>query len=442
MPPALLPYQQEGCQFLQDNRHAYLADEPGLGKTAQAITAADCLGLRKILVLCPSSLKSNWRREFLKFGTQPHMFRTPKASTRLLDPGPGVTLVNWDLLSKPALVRQLQRPLWDAIIGDEAHTLKNEEAQRTQAVLAPSSGLYMRAQRVWLLSGTPTPNHLGELYAVLRVLHPSAVGDLRYSAWVKKYCHVKDTIYGLRVMGYKPSFEAELKPLLQRFILRRRVADVLPDLPDLRTAPWYLDGAAAKAQVEHMHADHAELDLLMALADQDHLDEDALEELDASDLSTLRRLCGEAKAPLVAEQVASELDQGRECIVLMCWHHSTMDLLQEKLAKYGVARVDGSTKDPDAEVQKFQLPSSSTSCRVFIGQIISAGTGHTLTRARDMVMVEPSWVPGDNEQAMRRIRRIGQQHPCNVRFAALAGTLDEGLMSSAERKARLIAQTY
>lgn len=441
MRPDLFPYQQEGARFLADRTRAYLADEPGLGKSAQAIRACDMVEAQHILVGCPASLKSNWAREFHKFGLTVRDLRTPRTRTPLC-PLPGVTIVNWDIIGYPDVHRRLMSRKWDVLIGDEAHALKTAGTLRTKAVLSTEeASLHQQARRVWLMSGTPAPNHPGELYPILSALLPEQVAGRRYRRWLNDYCYTQDTVYGLRVLGNKPGIR-DLKGALADFLLRRKVDQVLPDLPSILSDVWLLDGDTARRQVERVHADHEHLDSLLALADSDYLDEDALDRLEDSELSSLRRLCGEAKAPIVAKRIADELDHGLDCVVLMCWHHSTMDILQEQLKGYGVARVDGKTRDADAEVQRFQLPSSPTDCRVFIGQVLSAGTGHTLTRAHQMVMVEPSWVPGDNEQAMRRIRRIGQNRGCFVRYAALAGTLDEAIMGSAERKARILAQIY
>lgn len=436
----LFPFQEEGAAFLETHPRAYLADEPGLGKSAQAITAAGRVDAQRILVFCPASLKTNWVREFQKFGLQDYAFRRPLTRT-IISPDPGVTVVNWDIVAHPRIHQQLRNIRWDLMIGDEGQSLKERTSQRTKAVLDLEAGIYRNARRVWLLSGTPAPNHPGELYAPCRSLFPSLTGDLTYHQWLRKYCHYVDTVYGERVTGVKPAI-AQLRRDLRQYLLRRKADAVLPDLPTLRSSLLYLDGPAARRAVEQQQALHEELPLLLSLADQDYLDAAALEYLDSSELATVRRLAGAAKAPLLGDLVAAELDEGLECIVLMCWHHETMDILQRRLAKYGVARVDGTTRDADAQVQKFQLPAHPTDCRVFIGQIISAGTGHTLTRAHQMVVVEPSWVPGENDQAMRRIRRIGQKSGCLVRYAALAGTIDEAIMASAERKARILAQTY
>lgn len=440
----LYPYQIQGAQSLIE-RDRYLADDPGLGKSAQVIHACDLLQAQRKLILCPASLKENWAREFGKFSVNRQNIFIPTPRDRIPPSGPLTCIVNWDIVTKPKLHMQLLiNGHWDVLAGDEWHALKNPDSKRTRAVLG-DNGLYTAARRVWPVSGTPAPNHPGELYPTLLRKAPEALTDdagrlMPYDKWLRYYCHVVEGDYSPRVMGFKPGKAHLLRATLQDFFIRRRRQEVLADLPELRVSTLAVDGGAALRQVSESAL--AEYPELATLLDAENASDDDLEALDETAMSTLRKLCGMAKAAPLAEQIKWELDSGLEKIVLMCWHHDTMNILHDALAEYGVARIDGTTRPimRQKEVDAFQRQGHTTNCRVFIGQIQAAGVGHTLTAANQMIIVEPSWVPGENAQAMFRINRIGQTDSCLVRFAQLAGSIDMAIMAVAKRKAEMLAE--
>ena len=433
-----LPYQREGSEFLAARRAAYLGDDPGLGKSKQAIDAADLRGAERVLVVSPASLKVNWAREFAKFSDRQRPVCMPKVRDAASVPrhGPSLTIINYDIARRVELHRHLRDLRWDVLIADEAHALKNPEATQTRAMLG-EVGLVQTADAVYPMSGTPLPNHVGELYPVLAALYPQATYGMGYEKWLRHHCYVRETAYGLRPVSNKPTIQ-QLRADTADFLIRRKRADVLTDLPPLRTGVLTVENDRALETVRGLEAEIPP-ELLALLNDED-VDPEFLEEVEELPLSTLRRLYGQAKAHALVDVIAGELDGGVEQIVLMCWHHDTMDILERGLARFGTARVDGKTKNVQGEVDRFTQHDYSTKCRVFIGQIQSAGTGHTLTTAQDMIIVEPSWVPGENVQAMLRIHRIGQEGSCLVRYAALAGSLDEAIMGSAERKAANTAE--
>lgn len=432
----LYPYQEAGRDELMFSRAKYLGDDPGLGKTAQIVTAAEGGGARRVLVLCPASLKANWLREFQKFSDIDAPTLTPTKRDKI-PKGPLICAVNYDIVVDKMFHGELARNQWDVLACDEAHALKNPASKRTRAVLG-DIGLANHADQTWLASGTPAPNHAGELYPALARLHPTACRGMEYEEWLRHYFVTYDDGYSLKVVQNKPEI-AQLREDLRGFLLRRRREEVLKDLPPFHTGVLTVQNDAALASIEAELAALPEFELLLAMTGGD-TDERVLDALDDTASATLRRLCGEAKAPVIADIVAGELDRGTEKIVLMCWHHSVMDILQDKLGAYGVARVDGKTRDPQGEVDRFQDIRNTTNCRVFIGQIRSAAEGHTLTAACDEILVEPDWVPRNNTQAMFRIHRIGQTKSCTVRFAALAGSFDEVLMRTIERKSRNLAE--
>lgn len=435
----LFDYQDAGADYLARSLSAYLGDQPGLGKTAQIITGADRCDADRILIVPPASLKVNWAREFAKWSDRGLPIHIPTSKERL-PLGPGVTILNYELVTRPHIHKQIVDTYYDVIAFDEAHYLKSPGSQRSRAILG-DIGIIMNGWRTWFASGTPAPNHIGELYPILAACFPKAVRGSTYEEFLDYYCITVPTNYGPRVVANKPTVK-ELKRLLRGFMLRRLRKDVLPDLPELVIGSVVLENDKAAEAVKDFISHHPDIEKVLAYLGDETATEDALEAVDDEHMATLRKLCGIAKAPAVADEVNMELDGGTEQIVLMCWHHEVIDFLKEKLARHGVAVVDGRVpkEKRQQQVDKFNGHSYTTKCRVFIGQIQAAGVGHTLTNAHDMIVVEPSWVPGENFQAILRIHRIGQENKCLARFAKLAGSIDEAIVGSAERKARLLAE--
>src|SRR4051812_48868587 len=195
-------YQDQGVawivQQLRDRRAVMLGDEAGLGKTRQALTAAVRLNAENILVICPAGARRVWQQEIQRW--------LPEWSGRvvLVEPGfardglslvpPLILVVGYDELSdtRSNVTPQLQSRLWDLLILDEAHYLKNP-SNRTKAVYGrrgTSTGIQASAARVLLLTGTPTPNHAGEIYQHYRTLWPEALGDkvLTQDQWEERFC--------------------------------------------------------------------------------------------------------------------------------------------------------------------------------------------------------------------------------------------------------------
>ncbi|MEF2552009.1 DEAD/DEAH box helicase [Aurantimonas sp. A2-1-M11] len=404
--PVAMPYQLAGAEFLAARTAALLADEPGLGKSAQAIIAADTAGAGRVLVICPASVVENWRREIEMWS---------------------LGLFDFEVLSFDRAGQATAG--FDTLIIDEAHYVKTPTAKRTQTLYGPKwdrvGGLAEQAQRVYLLSGTPMPNNPSELWTHLRALHANAIlakgGKPRtFAQFVGKFCHTRDNGFGMQIVGGKN--HDQLRAALDGFMLRRTKAEVMSEMPALRYAELAVPGRIDPK----------------ALGDEAVIVRKALEEhgvdglkMVAGHVTTLRRLTGAAKVAGVAAWVRDWLANGGGKIVLFAQHRDVLDGLQAELKPaYAVARVDGSTTDRQRQVDEFQRGDA----RVFLGQLQAAGTGITLTAASDLVFVESSWVPAENEQAAQRIHRIGQDQACLVRFATLAGSIDEAVQRAIARK--------
>jgi SWI/SNF-related matrix-associated actin-dependent regulator 1 of chromatin subfamily A len=449
----LLPYQAVGVEWLAERRHALLADEMGLGKTAQAIAAAALLKAQPVLVLCPAVAKVNWRREFEMWGDERARIISGAGDCGPLN-GLRVVVCNYDLLRYPAVRERLLEIRWGLMICDEAHYLKGIEAARTRSVLGPG-GLVHQAERVWLLTGTPMPNHPGELWPMLYVFGATA---MKYQDFVDRYCVVIGKGREQRIVGMRHAHTEELKEIVHRFTLRRTVKEVAPEMPAIYIEDVVVPAAKlspeaiqhhfpaimrrhlevedfAKALRETMLKEQAEITDFETLETGIENSIDPLALMEST--PTLRRYIGLQKVPAVLEIVTDELTQnpGRK-IVLFCQHKAVIDELAAALKKpFGAVTLYGGTpeKKRQERIDAFQ---NDAGCRVFIGQTVAAGTAITLTAASEVILVESSWVPSDNVQAIKRAHRIGQEMPTRVRNIAIADSIDDAIQRTVTRKTR------
>lgn len=433
----LFPFQVEGAMWLAARRHALLADEMGLGKSAQAIAAADDILAQRILVICPAVARINWSREFNKFSLYTRRFHVA-LSSKERPPASMSLICSYDLA-----VRFFDDGRWlghfDLVILDEAHFLKNFEAKRTRAVLG-DGGIARRAKTIWALTGTPMPNHPGELWVLL---YTFGATTLSYSAFTTRFCEF--AIGGnpkkpaLRVAGLKHEALPELRKLLAGVCLRRRTAQVM-DLPPLLISDFVVEPGPIESSGEVMAIIEAQAAKLEAeIGPMLGLSPDALFamlEALAGSVASLRRYCGLRKVAATADLVAQEIDAGcYKKIIIFAIHRDVVAALAARLSKYGVVVVNGGVGAVRAQaaVDAFQ---NDPNCRIFIGNIQAAGTAITLTASSQVLFIEQSWTPGDNAQALKRAHRISQRNTVVVRCLGLAGSIDERVNAVLRRKLR------
>jgi SWI/SNF-related matrix-associated actin-dependent regulator of chromatin subfamily A-like protein 1 len=432
--PKLYDYQQTGADFLASQSSALLADEMGLGKTPQGIAATDQLGFGQTTVIVPAILGSEWLGEHGVWHDVPAYAAV--MGDKKADPSKADFLIC-------SYGRAAQRDVYDmlmdrhrraptTLIMDECHFLKNVEATRTKAMLGEfgdgAGGLSSTAARTWFLTGTPCPNSADELYSML------ATGGRftgTYRQFLYHFCTIRETPWGQRVTGYKRP--DELRALLEGFMLRRTNAVELPpttagniivepadcgdlsvlekmrrELPD---AAGIIKRAVAKGSFAHIESPH---------------------------IASLRRLFGLAKVTAVARKAAELLTAEPDAkLVLFCYHKTVIKELADRLRDFGVITLEGGGTDKrrKADKDKFQ---DDPATRVSVCQTQAAGVGLTMTAANHLWLVEPSWTPAENDQARRRIYRIGQQRPTFINTVTLNTSLDHAINGVLRKKRALI----
>ncbi|MGI9494049.1 MAG: DEAD/DEAH box helicase [Geminicoccaceae bacterium] len=436
------PHQNQGAAFLAsplsipEPEHSIdfklLLDDMGLGKTATAILAADQCNVQKILVICPAVARINWAREL-------QMWQRSARSVLVLEGAkniptlitPDVVVISQNALTSKPIVEWLHRQTFELLIIDEAQGFKSMEAKRTQSLYG-KSGLARKIKKVWLLSGTICPNNIGELHSHFYAMAPEAVQQnsvpMSYRAFIDRFTRYTMGDYGPRFWGSKNT--DELKQRIRPYILRRRLADVRHELPSIS---WN------DVSIGRTNAHIKKIEKELRTRHGDELAESVLG-TGSGQIPALRRLLGEAKAPLVTELLADELKDGLlDKVVVFAWHKNVIHTLAEGLKRFGVRIILGPTPSSQRQsaIDAFQTDPHT---RVFIGQLQACSTAITLTSAHHVCFAEQSWSPADNAQAAKRCHRIGQKNPVMVRMISLAGSLDEAVNQVLRRKTQALSE--
>ncbi len=421
-PDGLYPYQAAGVEVMQEEfalgRTAMLlADEPGLGKTPQTARLADAMNWQRLLVVCPASLRLNWVRELQRWR------KTGADPVAVLDskefPKSGcTTVVSWDILVRPQWADVLSLYPFDALVCDESHYLRNTTSKRTKAVLG-DKGLRTSIKHRLFLSGTPIANRAHEIFQLCKIFNRSAF-PWTYTEFCARY-HTGMDDRGTP-QGSRNEDDLYIRLRGSGFMVRRRKADVLPDLPRKRhqLVVFPADGAMRKILRKEEPFDAREI--------MEH------GVPVGSALPEIRKEMGIAKASLCVQYIADLLDGGVDKIIVGAYHTEVIARLEEGLSEYGTVVIQGETP-PRKRQEAVDLFQADERVRVFVGQLTAAGMGLTLTAAADVVFVEASWVPGDNEQFTDRAHRIGQRGSVLAHYLVVEGSLDAKILGSAARKA-------
>lgn len=391
-----LPYQEQGIVFGTLRNKILLADEMGLGKTVQALGMLnEKKWVKSALIVCPKSPLLNWKAEAEKWLTRP------------LD----LTFINYDVLKKLDMSR-----VYDVVIFDESHYMKNPEAQRT--VLA----LQIRARNQIFMTGTPILNRPIELFPFFQFVDPDGWGRSRH-LFALRFCGAfrRQVTRSKCVWDYRGvANQAELRKILKKYMLRRLKKDVFPELPDRRRQLVLLDVNKSLIRRERYICMKKGLDYTSENAE-------ALEQvtLSFSEMAEARRLLGEAKVAPSVEILKNALESPGK-IIVFAHHKSVIDGLEKGLAEYSPLTITGQTsaKRRHEVVTMFQQGSGY---QVIIGNIKAMGVSLTLTAADRVFFVESDWTPGLLDQAEMRADRIGQKNAVNVYYLCADKSLDANL---------------
>lgn len=422
----LRDYQKAGVEFLRERDYALLADDVGIGKTAQALCASDDF---PALIICPASVKHNWQNQIglWKCGNGHHRI----IASHIINGSQGdipknchYYIVNYDLISRKESVvfKKLMAIKFKLIVCDEAHKLKNTRARRTRRIL-DQRGLISRTVKMWFLTGTPIKNRPIDLYSLLSSTRPDLIKPYNsYLRFAYRFCGAYEDKYGLNVNG--ASHERDLANRIRPFMLRREQEEVLSELPAAMLDTVELDCTEEVKQLIH----EEELKTVEMAGDRDP------ELFTLGETARIRQVLAKYKIKECLPFIKDLLEETPK-IVLFYHHKSVRDALLKSLSKEGPVYIDGSVPAPKRHgiVEKFN---TDPACRVFLGQIQACGEGldglqHNCHTA---VFIEPSWSPTDITQCIGRLKRLGQQYMVNAYILVIKSTLEAKMMGTAHWK--------
>ncbi|MEG2599519.1 MAG: DEAD/DEAH box helicase [Muribaculaceae bacterium] len=431
------PYQCEGISFGLQSKRIIIGDEPGLGKTLQSIGIVDIANAYPCLVICPSSLKINWQREFEKFTDKSALVLDNGVRTTwhyLLGMGMHkVAVVNYESLRKyfvwdikggkqfrlKDVVFCPQINIFKSIIIDESHRVKDPSAQQTIF----TKGLTVGKEWVILLSGTPVVNRPEDLIAQLSIMNRINEFGGR-SKFVADYCTDPKDKNALPAVP--------LSVLSQRLydtcMIRREKAKVLPQLPDKTRVDLYID---ISNEPEYRLAEQdlaAYLQEYTECTDWEIRKKMRMEAL--VKFMTLRSLATKGKIAQAIDFISTFLDSGKKLIVF-CSLHEIVDELQKAFPHAVTVTGRDSAINKQASVDSFQ---NNPDVQLIICSIKAAGVGLTLTASSDVAFIELAWTYADCCQCEDRAHRIGQKDNVTCYYLLGRGTIDHTIYSLIHRK--------
>jgi len=430
----LSPFQKAGVEYALRRENCLIGDQPGLGKTMQGICLANEMQAKRILVLCPANIRLQWVKRIREWTTMTWPFTVyPILHGRHgVHPDAAWTVVSYDLARTPAIGRALAKGYYDLLILDEAHYLKTIDSQRTRAVFGGGENrefehLASRCAYVCGLTGTPLPNRPREAYTLARGLCFDSIDWMSEEKFSIRFnpSEQKETKDGRLYIDERVGRSGELQARLRaNFMVRRLKREVLPQLK------------LPALDIVHVEEDQHIKAALRAESMLD-IDPENLEGVDAAimgQISTVRRMMGIAIAPHAADYVDMLLEGGEEKVVVFAWHTQVLDILCKKLARYNPLRIDGSTppSKKQAVIEAFRSPVH----RLIVGNLLSMGTGTDGLQevCQRGVAAECDWTPGNNEQAIDRLDRMGQSGEVLFDFLVAKGSFSERVLGTSLRK--------
>jgi SNF2 family DNA or RNA helicase len=416
----LMPYQKAGVAYAGSVGRCLIADQMGLGKTVEAIASLEYRDAFPAIIVCPASLKENWKREINKW--------LPHRSVNILS-GKGnianvdVNIVNYDIIGRFVEPIMHLKPM--GLVLDESHYVKTSKTKRTEAVRdiakkVPQSGT------VLLLSGTPVTNRPEELVSQLEILGMLSRFGGKW-AFLKRYTNAYHNGFGWDTKGASNLNELNMK-LRQNCYIRRTKDEVLKELPAKTRNVVHVE-PSGKGYAEYRKA---EGDLLAFLAENGYRASDTAEHLRRT--TVLKRLAADAKMESVIEWIDSFLESCDRKLVVFAHNVAIVDYLA---GKYGNLRVSGqdSMEDRQHAVDSFQKDHKA---RVIVLNLQAGGVGLTLTAGSDVCFVQQGWTPGEHDQAEDRCHRIGQENSVQAWYLIGVNTIDEDIYDLIDAKRAVV----
>lgn len=417
----LRPFQEKGVAFIKaKGGRALIADEMGLGKTVQALAYIQEAQKWPVIIVCPASLKLNWKRETEKW--IPNSFIQVLSGKKISRIVGDIIIINYDILNEWTEVLQATKP--QIIVTDEAHYYKSRTAKRTKAVKTLAKGV----PHFIALTGTPIVNRPIEIFNALKIIKGSLFPNFMHFA--QRYCGAKHNGYGWDFNGASNAQELH-KILTSTIMIRRLKSEVLKELPAKTRSyiPMELDNWKDYKNAESDFINWVRF----TKGNQAALQASQAETLVR--IEALKQLAVAGKMIEAVEWINDFLESGQK-LVLFAVHKTVIDALMQSFSGKAV-KIDGSVSQENRQlaVDQFQ---NNPSIQLFIGNIKAAGVGLTLTAASNVAFLELPWTPGDLTQAEDRCHRMGQKDAVNIHYLLAEGTIEEKIANLIDSKMKVL----
>lgn len=450
----LMLHQAELIASAADGHRTFLlADEPGLGKTAQALLAAQAAQAYPLLVVVPNVVKTNWARE-ADLWTPKRKATVIQGDGDTIDGFADIVVVNYEVLDRH--VGWLVDFGFRGMVVDEAHFIKNKKSHRSRNVLHLSERIRSRTPRPLLmaLTGTPLINDIEDFTAIWQ-----------YLGWIEERSPGAVLMEKLEETDLTPAdpafYPAARSSVIDMGIVRRRKVDVAADIPARRIAnlPVELDGSVGRSirEAERELADRLVARYQLALETRssgvvvdgiDHALVHQVAEWERTEMATAKtgenvftlvRRIGKAKAGLAADY-AAQLAHNVGKVVYFARHIEAMDTAEELFADRGIkyASIRGD-QSPTARQKNIDAFVNDPDVSIVVCSLLTAGVGLNLQVASNVVLAELSWTNAEQTQAIDRVHRIGQQEPVTAWRVIAAQTIDTRIADLIDSKAGLAA---
>jgi len=451
----LMPHQAQVVAAAREGHRTFLlADEPGLGKTAQALLAAQAADAYPLLVVVPNVVKTSWAREAAMW-TPNHKATVVHSDGDDADAFADIVIVNYDILDRH--VGWLGAFGFKGMVVDEAHFIKNKTSLRSRHVLGLSKKIQDRTMRPLLmaLTGTPLINDIEDFLAIWEFL-----------GWVDDKEPSRELLHRLEENGFTPMdpgfYPDARRTVIDMGIVRRRKADVAADIPARRVAdvPVELDGSAARSVIEAEQrlvrrlvkryesavaarkdaSEFVGIDLGIVRQVCSRELREANDDSDGENVFSMMRRIGQAKAELAADYTA-QLSRNAGKVVFFAKHIDVMDTAEDVFKRRGIGytsiRGDQTPKVRQKSVDSFV---NDPDVHIAVCSLLAAGVGINLQVSSNVVLAELSWTAAEQTQAIDRVHRIGQDQPVTAWRMIAAQTIDSRIAELVDQKAGLAAR--
>lgn len=445
----LWPFQVADVEYALSRKNTLIGDEPGLGKTPTAITFCNEVKAKSVLVICQANLRLQWVKRIQEWTTLPYrgQIHAITDGSKGTHPTAIWTILSYDLCWRPTIWGEIVRRNYDVLILDEPHCLKNSGSNRSRAIFGGGRShdfvpISSRAERILALTGTPLPNRPREAYVLARGLNFDSIDFMSEDAFQTRFnpsrtrqvtkTNGQSVLVTQEAVGRQFELQARLRA---NFMVRH-----------LKHGP---DGVMKHLKTPRIDLIRVEENKAIreALAAENmlHIDPENWSGADMKvmgQIGTVRRLMGVAIAPQVADFAKLAMESGEDKLVIFAWHIEVLDILETKLEKYKPVRIDGRDNAVSKQRKVDQFVEDPRR-QIIIGNLLSMGTGTDGLQkvCNHLLLAEPDWVPGNNQQAIDRLDRGVQEGSVQADLFVVPNSVGEKILASSLRKCVNIHKT-